>query len=76
MLLRQATLADIPALMSLVRRVVPLMRAAGNLQWDDHYPNEHIFERDIDHEEGEQQDAGDHGQGERPLLGEVTGRRR
>ena len=51
MLLRQATLSDIPALMSLVRRVVPLMRAAGNLQWDDHYPNEHIFERDIDHGE-------------------------
>jgi ribosomal protein S18 acetylase RimI-like enzyme len=24
------------------------MRADGNLQWDDHYPNEHIFERDID----------------------------
>jgi ribosomal protein S18 acetylase RimI-like enzyme len=46
--IRQATLADIPALMALVRRVVPLMRASGNLQWDDHYPNEHIFERDID----------------------------
>jgi ribosomal protein S18 acetylase RimI-like enzyme len=27
------------------------MRAAGNLQWDDHYPNEHIFERDIDNGE-------------------------
>jgi GNAT superfamily N-acetyltransferase len=51
LLLRLATLADIPALMSLVRRVVPLMRADGNLQWDDHYPNEHIFERDIDHSE-------------------------
>ncbi len=34
--------------MSLVRRVVPLMRASGNLQWDDHYPNEQVFERDID----------------------------
>jgi ribosomal protein S18 acetylase RimI-like enzyme len=34
--------------MSLVRRVVPIMQAQGNQQWDDHYPNEHIFERDID----------------------------
>ena len=24
------------------------MRASGNHQWDDHYPNEHVFERDID----------------------------
>ncbi len=47
-LLRLATLSDLSALMSLVRRVVPLMRASGNLQWDDGYPNEHIFERDID----------------------------
>jgi 2-amino-4-hydroxy-6-hydroxymethyldihydropteridine diphosphokinase len=37
--------------MSLVRRVVPLMRASGNLQWDDDYPNEHVFERDIDNDE-------------------------
>jgi len=50
-MLRLATPADLPALMSLVRRVVPLMRAAGNHQWDDHYPNEHIFERDIDQNE-------------------------
>ena len=34
--------------MTLVRRVVPIMQAEGNHQWDDHYPNEHIFERDID----------------------------
>ena len=33
--------------MVLVRRVVPLMRAIGNLQWDDHYPNPSVFERDI-----------------------------
>jgi GNAT superfamily N-acetyltransferase len=37
--------------MQLVRRVVPLMRAVGNLQWDDAYPNEDIFSRDIDHNE-------------------------
>ena len=47
MLLRHATLQDIPAVMALVRRVVPLMRATGNLQWDDHYPNPGVFERDV-----------------------------
>ena len=33
--------------MALVRRVVPLMLAAGNRQWDKGYPNESVFERDI-----------------------------
>ena len=33
--------------MAIVRRVVPLMRAAGNLQWDDAYPNAEVFLRDI-----------------------------
>jgi 2-amino-4-hydroxy-6-hydroxymethyldihydropteridine diphosphokinase len=47
-MLRQATHTDLPALMALVRRVVPLMRAAGNHQWDDDYPNDHVFGRDID----------------------------
>jgi ribosomal protein S18 acetylase RimI-like enzyme len=37
--------------MSLVRRVVPPMRAAGNHQWDDDYPNEDAFARDIDEQE-------------------------
>jgi ribosomal protein S18 acetylase RimI-like enzyme len=43
--------SDLPQLMNLVRRAVPLMRAAGNLQWDDAYPNEDIFARDIDLQE-------------------------
>jgi ribosomal protein S18 acetylase RimI-like enzyme len=47
MRLRQATENDLPALMDLVRRVVPLMRASGNLQWDEHYPNETVLQRDI-----------------------------
>jgi ribosomal protein S18 acetylase RimI-like enzyme len=51
MLLRLARLSDLSALMALVRRVVPLMRADGNLQWDNGYPNEQIFERDIDQSE-------------------------
>jgi GNAT superfamily N-acetyltransferase len=51
MLLRQARISDLPTLMALVRRVVPLMRADGNLQWDDDYPNEQVFERDIELDE-------------------------
>src|SRR6201996_7967922 len=48
MQIRLATKDDLPPLMALVRRVVPLMRATGNLQWDDTYPNEAVFQRDID----------------------------
>jgi ribosomal protein S18 acetylase RimI-like enzyme len=46
--IRQATLADIPAILAIVRKVVPIMRAAGNLQWDDVYPNADVFTRDIE----------------------------
>jgi ribosomal protein S18 acetylase RimI-like enzyme len=45
---RRATLADIPAIMALVRRVVPLMQASGNFQWTDDYPNEAVFAADIE----------------------------
>src|SRR5664279_1250184 len=38
---------DVPAVMALVGRVVPLMRAEGNFQWDDQYPNAAAFERDV-----------------------------
>ena len=48
MLIRLATTKDIPALMNLVRRVVPLMREVGNLQWDENYPNAEVFARDIE----------------------------
>jgi ribosomal protein S18 acetylase RimI-like enzyme len=48
MQIRLATKDDLPSLMALVRRVVPLMRATGNLQWDETYPNETVFQRDID----------------------------
>lgn len=48
MTIRQATVADLPALMTLIRHVVPLMREAGNFQWDNHYPNETVFGLDID----------------------------
>ena len=45
--LRPATLADLPALLALVRQVVPLMHAAGNRQWSHDYPNEAVFTQDI-----------------------------
>ena len=44
---RRATLADIPAILALVRRVVPLMNASGNFQWSADYPNEAVFRADI-----------------------------
>ena len=46
-LVRRATVADLPALLALVRRVVPLMQANGNFQWSDDYPNEAVFTADI-----------------------------
>ena len=45
--LRPATLADVPAALAVIRRVVPLMRASGNYQWDDSYPNAAVFEHDV-----------------------------
>ena len=47
MQIRLASQEDIPALIALLRRVVPLMIASGNLQWDESYPNEEVFARDI-----------------------------
>jgi len=47
MQIRRAVMEDIASLMSLVKRVVPLMRAAGNLQWDESYPNAEVFANDI-----------------------------
>jgi GNAT superfamily N-acetyltransferase len=67
MQVRQGNLEDIDAVMALVRRVVPLMRASGNLQWDSAYPNPAVFERDVSlkqlwvaeiEEEGEKRIAG------------------
>lgn len=48
MTIRLATPADIPALIILIRRIVPLMHESGNFQWDDHYPNETVFGQDIE----------------------------
>ncbi|SNC76377.1 N-acetylglutamate synthase, GNAT family [Hymenobacter gelipurpurascens] len=46
--IRLATTADIPAILGLVRRVVPLMQASGNQQWSAEYPNEEVFQKDIE----------------------------
>ncbi|MDO3644701.1 GNAT family N-acetyltransferase [Mucilaginibacter sp. L3T2-6] len=46
--IRPATLSDIPAIMKLIAEVVPLMRASGNMQWDDNYPNPEVFAKDIE----------------------------
>jgi len=48
MRVRQGTFEDVGAVMALVRRVVPLMMANGNFQWDANYPNAEVFERDVD----------------------------
>ncbi|GAB3915217.1 GNAT family N-acetyltransferase [Mucilaginibacter boryungensis] len=47
MQIRVATLNDIPAIMQVIAEVVPQMRAVGNLQWDNTYPNPAVFEQDI-----------------------------
>ena len=47
MTVRIATPADLPALVNLLKRVIPLMNQAGNFQWDNHYPNETVFSQDI-----------------------------
>ncbi len=45
--IRRATAADLPAVVALVRAVVPLMNAAGNFQWTTEYPSEAVFRQDI-----------------------------
>ncbi len=46
--IRLATTTDLPALGELIKRVVPVMRAAGNFQWDVTYPNTTVFGQDIE----------------------------
>lgn len=48
MWIRLAVPGDVAAVMGLLRRVVPLMQAAGNQQWDESYPNVAVFESDIE----------------------------
>jgi ribosomal protein S18 acetylase RimI-like enzyme len=46
--IRLASPTDIPAILSLVRKVVPLMQATGNQQWSMDYPNQEVFQQDIE----------------------------
>lgn len=46
--IRQATFEDLDEVMHVLRRVVPLMRESGNLQWDDEYPNAAVFASDVE----------------------------
>ncbi|GAC1601445.1 MAG: hypothetical protein NVS3B25_29330 [Hymenobacter sp.] len=47
LLTRRATAADVPAILTLIGRVVPRMHAGGNFQWSADYPNEAVFADDI-----------------------------
>jgi GNAT superfamily N-acetyltransferase len=47
LIIRRATVADLPAIVALVHAVVPLMNASGNFQWTAEYPNEAVFQQDI-----------------------------
>src|SRR3954465_6346175 len=48
--IRTATLADLPHVMAIVRATVDAMRVYGNDQWDNAYPDEARFRRDVDAE--------------------------
>ncbi|PWS27099.1 GNAT family N-acetyltransferase [Pedobacter yonginense] len=47
MTIRIAQLVDVPKIMLLVKKAIPLMHAIGNFQWGDDYPNPAVFEADI-----------------------------
>ena len=49
--IRLATQDDLPAVLDIVRRVVPLMLAEGNRQWGLDYPNAEVLGRDIEKEQ-------------------------
>lgn len=51
MTIRLATLNDIDQIMQLVNEIVPVMRASGNFQWDETYPNVGVFTKDIEKEQ-------------------------
>ncbi|MFD2830334.1 GNAT family N-acetyltransferase [Corticicoccus populi] len=47
MTLRQAGISDLKKVLEITEKVVPIMRAAGNTQWSERYPNEERFLEDI-----------------------------
>src|SRR3954471_18544610 len=46
--IRTATIADLSRVMAIVRATVDAMGVYGNDQWDDTYPDEARFRRDVD----------------------------
>jgi N-acetylglutamate synthase-like GNAT family acetyltransferase len=48
MLIRLAAFNDIPQILTLIADVIPVMKTAGNFQWDNDYPNKQVFTQDID----------------------------
>ena len=47
MKLRLAALSDICGIMEIIKEIVPLMNASGNLQWNAGYPNTVAFKKDV-----------------------------
>ncbi|WEA02976.1 GNAT family N-acetyltransferase [Mucilaginibacter sp. SJ] len=47
MIIRLATLNDVPQILAFVADIIPAMKAAGNFQWDNDYPNKQVFTGDI-----------------------------
>eukprot|EP01103_Thecamoeba_quadrilineata_P007918 TRINITY_DN17738_c0_g1_i1.p1 TRINITY_DN17738_c0_g1~~TRINITY_DN17738_c0_g1_i1.p1 ORF type:complete len:169 (-),score=23.88 TRINITY_DN17738_c0_g1_i1:201-707(-) len=45
--IRKARQDDVPLVALLIQKVVPLMRAEGNYQWDDRYPTQETFTEDV-----------------------------
>jgi N-acetylglutamate synthase-like GNAT family acetyltransferase len=48
MIIRLATLHDIPQILTLIDDLIPVMKTAGNFQWDNDYPNKQVFTQDIE----------------------------
>lgn len=47
MFLRVATTQDLPYILKIKEKVVPIMQASGNMQWSDKYPDEEKFTEDL-----------------------------
>lgn len=42
---RLAEMDDLPQILNIISKVVPIMNASGNRQWDEKYPNGTIYEQ-------------------------------
>jgi GNAT superfamily N-acetyltransferase len=49
--LRLALVDDVPAILEVVHRALPLMHAQGNTQWDAAYPTAEVFLKDVANKE-------------------------